>query len=130
MVLLTANLDSPIHSAWTYTKHSNARTERPCQACNIKRDDLGNPNYDTQKNARTTDGIRRDLEYVKATATSAEATDRSRKKGVVVGSYPNPLSMVVYDSVRQTGMDILHQVYLNHSTAVRAVFPPPSRFGV
>lgn len=109
MGLLTANLDSPMHSAWTNTKHSNARTERPCQACKVSKSDLGNPDYDIRRNARTADGIRRDLEYVAAGVGQAERTERSRKRGVVAGRYPNPLDLVVFDPVQQTGMEILHQ---------------------
>lgn len=110
MGLLTANLDSPMHSSWLNTKYSNASTERPCQACKVKKSDLGDPNYNVKRNARTADGILRDLAYVSAGNSKPERTARSKRKGVVVGAFPNPLAMVVYDPVQQTGMDIIHQV--------------------
>lgn len=109
MGLLTANLDSPMHSAWSSTKHSNAKTERPCQACKVRKSDLGEPSYNIKQNARSADGIRRDVEYVKAGANASECASRSRRKGVVSAAHSNPLDLVVFDPVQQIGMDILHQ---------------------
>ena len=109
MGLLTANLDSPLQSAWTNTKQQNARTELGCQACRVKRADLGNPNFDVKKAARSADGLRKDLAFVSAGATPLERTKRSKRKGVVLGRYFSPLGWLVYDPISQTGFDILHQ---------------------
>ncbi|CAM9285430.1 unnamed protein product [Ectocarpus sp. 13 AM-2016] len=111
--LLTANLDSPMHSLWTNQKHHNAKTERACQACVVPRRDLGNPKYDIVKNARTADGLREDLDRVAATEKKQDRDKLSRALGVVVPRYPNPLDEVAFDRVEGCGMDILHQSALN-----------------
>ncbi|CAN0353500.1 unnamed protein product [Scytosiphon promiscuus] len=51
MGLLSASLDSPMHSAWTNRKCHNKKTFRCCQACRVTRRNLGNHKYDVVKNA-------------------------------------------------------------------------------
>lgn len=111
MGLLTANLDSPMHSLWTNQKHHNANTEKACQACKVPRKDLGNPSYDIVKNARSADGLREDLALVAGIEKKQERQKMSRALGVVVPRYPNPLDEVTFDRVEGCGMDILHQVH-------------------
>ncbi|CAN0288915.1 unnamed protein product [Ectocarpus sp. 6 AP-2014] len=103
--LLTANLDSPMHSVWTNQKHHNAKTERACQACTVPRKDLGNPRYDIVKNARSADGLREDLALVASIEKKQEQLKMSRALGVVVPRYPNPLDEVTFDRVEGCGMD-------------------------
>lgn len=107
---MTANLDSPMHSAWTNQKYHNAKTKRACQACRVTRKDLGNPAFDIVKNAQSADGLRRDLDRVACTESSKDKLELSQKLGVVVPVYPNPLDEVTFDRVDGCGMDILHQV--------------------
>ena len=109
MGLPTVNVDSPLQADWTNTKHQNARTELGCPACKVKKSDLGNGMFDIKRNARTADRLRRDLEYVAAGATPAERTERSKRRGVVIGAFSNPLNWVFFDRIAQIGMDILHQ---------------------
>ncbi|CAB1115091.1 unnamed protein product [Ectocarpus sp. CCAP 1310/34] len=101
--LLTANLDSPMHSLWANQKHHNAKTT--CQACVVPRRDLGNPKYDIVKNARTADGLKEDLDRVAATEKKQDRVKLSRALGVVVPRYPNPLHEVAIDRVDGCGMD-------------------------
>ncbi|CAM9958343.1 unnamed protein product, partial [Ectocarpus sp. 4 AP-2014] len=106
--LLTANLDSPMHSAWTNQKHHNARTERACQVCKVPRKDLGNPRYNIVANARSTDGLKRDLRRVASAKSRSERSRLSKCLGVVLPRFPNPLDLVTFDKVEQCGMDTLH----------------------
>ncbi|CAM9467122.1 unnamed protein product [Ectocarpus sp. 4 AP-2014] len=111
--LLTANLDSPMHSLWTNQEHHNPKTERACQACTVPMKDLGNPRYDIVKNARSTDGLREDPALVASIEKRQERLKMSRALGVVVPRCPNPLDEVTFDRVVGCGMDALHQSALN-----------------
>lgn len=109
MGLLTANLDSPMHSAWSNTKCSNWKTNKPCPSCEVTRRQLGDHKFDVVKNKRTADGVARDIAYVEEGGTNAECTKRSRDRGVVVPELANPVRELTFDLVRQFGIDILHQ---------------------
>ena len=111
MGLLTANLDSPKHSCLTNTKYVNAKTESACQACLVHRKDLGNPHFDVIKNCRTADRLKDDLAAVASAGTAAERTELSKVRGVVVGTYDNPLDeLPPVDRQECIGQDALHQV--------------------
>lgn len=119
MGLLTASLDSPMHSAWTNTKLCNGKTQLSCQACMVPRESLGDPLYDFSKNRRTADGLQEDLAAVASAATSAEATALSMTKGVVVGAHTNPIAAELnFDLIEGIGMDALHQVLHPYSRKV------------
>ncbi|CAN0079878.1 unnamed protein product [Laminaria digitata] len=109
MGLLTAHLDSPMHSAWSNTKCSNWQTKKPCPSCKVTLNQLGNANFDVVKNKRTADGLASDIAFVEAGATLPERTSRSRDRGVVLPESENPVRKVTFDMVRQFGIDILHQ---------------------
>lgn len=108
--LLTVNLDSPMHSSWTNQKYHNAKTERACQACRVTKKDLGNPRYNIVTNARSADGLKRDLDRVAKAEKQSERTRLSKSLGVVLPQFPNPVDLVTFDKVEQCGMEVLHQV--------------------
>ncbi|CAM9488820.1 unnamed protein product [Pylaiella littoralis] len=64
--------------------------------------------YYVMANARTNDGTLEDLLFVKVGATTADQTQRSRDRGVVVPSSPTPVRELAVDLVRQNGLDIFH----------------------
>lgn len=125
MGLLTANLDSPMHSCWTNTKHCNAKTNRPCQVCKVHLRDLGNPNVKLSKHRRTVDGLARDLKEV-ANTSGVGRTALSRERGVVPGKFPNPLDVISFDRVENIGIDTLHQVRLRNNSTPYVVHLTPS----
>lgn len=108
--LLTANLDSPMHSSWTNQKRHNGKTQRACQACRVTRKGLGHSRYDIVTNARSADDVKRDLSRVARAKKKSDRTRLSKSLGVVLPRYPNPVDLVTFDKVDQCGMDILHQV--------------------
>lgn len=127
MGLLTVNLDSPMHSRWTNTKHCNAKTKRPCQVCNVPLDDLGDPNVDLARHRRTADGLQQDLIDVANLPEGPERVDLGKDRGVVPGNFPNPLDLVAFDRVEHIGIDMLHQVSLRISASYFHCFNAPDR---
>lgn len=109
MGLLTANLDSPMHSKWSGTKCSNAKTHKFCSMCTCTRKDIANDKFPVQKKGRTDDQLKADLAYVLAGDTADERKRRSRSRGVTVPALPSPLGGLVFSRIRGIGVDILHQ---------------------
>lgn len=116
MGLLSAHLDSPMHSAWSNTKRSNWQTKKPCPSCKVTVGELGNENFDIVKNRRTADGLASVIAFVKSGETRAERVRRSRDRGVVTPDLKNPVHKVMFDIVPQIGIYILHQdAIVSHS---------------
>ena len=109
MGLLTAMVDSPVHSAMTNTKGSNASTKHPCAACNISHEELKDWQCDFQRKRRTAEGIDADIAYAEAGSTAHERGQRAMHRGVTPPNLPNPLKRLTFDRVRQIGVDVLHQ---------------------
>lgn len=109
MGLLTANLDSPMHSKWSGTKCSGGKTHKPCSTCNCTRRDLANEDYPVKQRRRTDDQLEDDLAYVLGGSTRSEKKRRSQKRGVTIPAVPNPLRELVFSRVRGIGVDIMHQ---------------------
>ena len=84
MGLLTANLDSPMRSAWSNTKCPKWNTYKPCPCCDFTQPQLGDPTLDVLKNKRTADGVVSDLAYAAEGLTDAERAKRSRDRRVFV----------------------------------------------
>lgn len=109
MGLLTANLDSPMHSKWSSTKNSNAKTYKVCSTCTCTRKDVANDKFPVKNKGRTEDQLKADVAYVAAGPTKKERARRSRSRGVNVPVVPSPLDGVVFDRIRGIGVDVLHQ---------------------
>ena len=109
MGLLTAMVDSPVHSAMTNTKGSNAFTKHPCAACNISHEELKDWQCDFQRMRRTGEGIDADIAYAEAGSTARERGHRAMHRGVTPPDLANPLKRLTFDRVRQIGVDVLHQ---------------------
>lgn len=57
MGLLSAHLDSPMHSAWSNTTNSNWQAKKPWPPFKVAVGELGNEKFDIVKNKRTADGL-------------------------------------------------------------------------
>lgn len=131
--LHAAILDGPEHSDWSNVKHSNASTRKPCQRCNVSREDLGNSRYDFDAHLRSAEGVDADIDWAEKAPTAAECTERQRERGVVIPDLPNPLKKITMDRVLQIPFDILHADGLASTMAykdivleyIHADLPPP-----
>lgn len=102
-------LDTPNAAAWRNGKVAGGKTILGCLSCKVSREQLGNEKYDFGGgNARTNDDVLKGLQFVRAWATAVEQATRSRDRGVVVPSAPNPVRDLTFDVVRQNGLDVFH----------------------
>lgn len=100
-------LDSPEQADWSNVKHPTA--DFGCQRCKIPKSELDNPHYDFRANKRTAEGVDASIEYAKQGGTEQERQKREKRHGVVIPEEPNPLKALVFDRLRQSPFDILHQ---------------------
>ena len=101
--------DAPQRAACLHLKCPTSRTLKPCTMCNVTQSqeeatcggDLGDPNYDIERNRRTRREIeesRAEIDRAAAHESATSARELSRDLGVVGTSLPYQLS-ALYDRV-------------------------------
>ena len=101
--------DSPVHSAYTDVKRGGPSTDFPCYSCDVTQEELGEGDFDVEKDRRTRDQIDDALARLQEEENEAKREKLSTKLGVVHSGLSNPFRKHLHlEPISQFSTDIFH----------------------